>query len=103
MHLDEAGIPYERRDYFGNRFSVEELTGLFGGMGISPRDALSTRSRVYQARRDEIDQMDDRALIELMIEEPTLIRRPIVVSGDSWTIGSRKADLEQLAATVLEG
>lgn len=103
MHLDEAGISYERRDYFGDRFTVEELTELFGAMDISPRDALSTRSRVYQGRRDEIDQLDDRALIELMTEEPTLIRRPIVVSGDRWTIGSRKADLEQLAATILEG
>lgn len=100
MHLDELGISYDRRDYFGNRFTVEELSALFAEMGISPHDALSTRSRVYQARRDEVDKMDDQALIELMTEEPTLIRRPIVISDSTWTIGSRKADMERLAATL---
>lgn len=72
-------------------------------MGISPREALSTRSRVYQARRDEIDGLDDAALIGLMVEEPTLLRRPIVISGDKWIIGSRKADLEMLAKAISEG
>lgn len=98
--LDDHQITYERRDYFGNRFDVTELRALIAEMGITPRDALSTRSRVYQARREEIDQLDDETLLALMTEEPTLIRRPIVISGDTWVIGSRKADLERLASSI---
>jgi arsenate reductase (glutaredoxin) len=76
---------------------VDELRFLLDSIGMSPRDILSTRSKAYQQRRDDIDGMSDDELLAAMVEEPTLIRRPIVVSGDEHVVGSRKADLERLA------
>lgn len=69
-------------------------------MGVSPRDVLSTRSRVYQSRRDEIDALSDDELIQEMLAEPTLLRRPILLSDGAYVVGSRNADLEQFAADV---
>ena len=59
---------------------------------------LSKRSRAYQARKAEIEAMGEDELIRAMVEEPTLIRRPIVVENDSHVVGARKADLEAFAA-----
>jgi regulatory protein spx len=67
-------------------------------MGVSARDVISTRSKVYQSRRDEIDAMSESDLIRMMTEEPTLIRRPIVVADSVHVIGSRKSDLEAFAS-----
>jgi arsenate reductase-like glutaredoxin family protein len=67
-------------------------------LGISASDLLSRRSRAYQARRDELDALSDDDLIQEMVKEPTLIRRPIVVSDAAHVVGSRKADLDAFAA-----
>jgi arsenate reductase len=73
------------------------LRGVLAGAGLSPADVLSTRSRVYQARRDEIDAMDDDALLEAMVAEPTLLRRPLIVAEDMSVTGFDRKRLEQLA------
>lgn len=51
------------------------------------RDVMSLRSRVYRERRAEIDAMDDDALVAMMVEEPTLLRRPLIVSGNDIIVG----------------
>ena len=86
----------ERRDYFRDRFSVDELRSLLAELGIGPAEVLSRRSRAYQARRDEIDAMDDSALIEAMVSEPTLLRRPLIISDTGYTIGFDRKGLERL-------
>jgi regulatory protein spx len=89
-------VTVERRDYFRDRFSIEELRSLLAELGIGPADVLSKRSRAYQARRDEIDAMDDAALIGAMVNEPTLLRRPLVVSDKRYTVGFDRKGLEHL-------
>ncbi len=64
---------------------------------MTPIDVLSKRSKVYQARRDEIDAMDDGALLEAMVAEPTLIRRPLIVAGDEAITGFDRKGLTRLA------
>lgn len=98
--LANNGIEYERRDYFGQRFSESELGELFREIGAAPSDILSKRSRAYQARKDDIDAMSDSQLVTEMVAEPTLIRRPIVVGASTYVVGSRKADLEAFASAV---
>ena len=53
---------------------------------------------MYQARRDEIDALDDEALLAAMVEEPTLLRRPLIVAGDTTITGFDRKRLEQFAA-----
>jgi arsenate reductase-like glutaredoxin family protein len=38
--------------------------------------------------------MSDSELVNTMVEEPTLIRRPIVVADDAYVVGAKKSDLE---------
>lgn len=65
--------------------------------GLSPRDLLSTRSRAYRALGLAGRELSDDELIDLMVEEPTLLRRPIVVIDDRAVVGS---DRERLAAAL---
>src|SRR5215203_5432412 len=74
--LDERHVVYERRDYFRDRFTREELSGILASAGLTPRDVLSQRARAYKELVGERDLTDDR-LLDLMIEEPTLLRRPL--------------------------
>ncbi len=94
--LRESGVAFTSRDYFRKRFTRDELTGILERAGMGPRDVLSKRSKVYKARGDEIDALDDDALLDLMLEEPTLLRRPLVVGDDATILGHNPAKLTEL-------
>ena len=94
--LKSSGAEYVYRDYFRQRFSHVELVGLLTRAGLTPREILSTRSKVYQTRAAEIDSLDDDALLMLMLEEPTLIRRPVVMGSGDVVIGHSPAKLTAL-------
>ncbi len=74
--LDEHHVVYERRDYFRDRFTRDELAGVLASAGLTPRDVLSKRARAYKELVGDRELTDDQ-LLDLMIEEPTLLRRRI--------------------------
>jgi Spx/MgsR family transcriptional regulator len=96
--LKSSGATYESRDFFRNRFSRGELTAILDRIGLSAPDILSTRSRIYKDRSEEIDGLGNDALLDLMIEEPTLLRRPLVINGDTVIIGHNPKQLADLIA-----
>ena len=54
---------------------------------------LSKRARAYMQLVGDRDLSDDE-LLDLMITEPTLLRRPLVIYENSTVIGSDRAGLE---------
>ena len=97
--LAEQGATVERRDFFKQRFTVDELRGVLASAAIGPRDVLSLRSKVYKARSAEIDALDDADLLSLMTEEPTLLRRPLVIGVGGHVVGFDRAELAALVAS----
>lgn len=94
--LDERGIAYDRRDYFRNRFTRDELSSVLASAGLTPRDVLSKRARAYKELVGDREFSDDQ-LLDLMIQEPTLLRRPLAISGGDAVIGFDRKGLERIA------
>lgn len=65
------------RDFFANPFDKEELHKLLGEN--SPKDILATRSPSIKSLGLDLSTISDESLIEGMLKEPKLIKRPIVV------------------------
>lgn len=65
-------------------------------LGISPRDLLRKGEQVYRdldlGKRD----LSDDELIELMVENPDLIQRPIVVRGKKAVLGRPPENVRDL-------
>lgn len=61
--------------------SREELVDLLGRMGIGPRELLRSKGTPYAALGLDDPKFTDDALIDLMVEQPILINRPIVVTS----------------------
>ncbi len=95
--LDEHKVPYQRRDFFRDRFTCAELAGILATAGLTSRDVLSQRARAYKELVGERDLNDDE-LLDLMIAEPTLLRRPLVICVDSSVIGFDRAGLERMVS-----
>jgi arsenate reductase len=86
-----------RRDYFKEHFTVEELRGLLQSIGLTPRDVLSRRSRSYKARvSDRLDSLTDDDLLQMMVEDPTLLRRPLAVRDGQVVVGFDRPGLAAL-------
>lgn len=96
QQLKESGADYVYRDYFRQRFSRAELESMLRQAGLTPREVLSRRSKVYQARGAEIDALTDDQLLTLMLDEPTLLRRPIVIGGGEVVVGHNATKLAEM-------
>ncbi len=81
---------------FRDRLTHAELHALLERIDLAPRDVLSKRSRAY--RELGLDQRDltDAELIDLMVADPTLIRRPLIVDGAQVVVGFNRDEIETL-------
>lgn len=86
-----------RRDYFRDRFSREELDALLRRTALKPRDVLSTRSGAYRALALGSRKVDDDELLDMMVSEPTLLRRPLIVSEHGVVVGFNRDAITALA------
>lgn len=96
--LLQSGAAWQSRDFFKDRFTGDELATMLDRAGLTPSDVLSRRSKVYKARRTELEGLASDALLDLMIEEPTLLRRPVVVGDGRVVVGHNAGKLAELIA-----
>ena len=84
--LEEHGVEFRYREYKKEPLGEGELRELFAKLGLSPRDLLRRRDKAYRELGLSGDESEDR-LIELMAGHPTLLERPIGVSGQRAVVG----------------
>lgn len=94
--LKESGVEYERREYFKDRFTRDELRALLASANLTASDVISKRSKVYKERNLADADLNDEQILDLMVQEPTLLRRPIVISGDQVVVGHNEKKLREL-------
>jgi arsenate reductase len=94
--LKECAVEFDAVNYYETPLSVEELRGLINKLGISPRDLLRKGEQVYRDLGLGQREVPDDELIKLMVENPDLIERPIVVRGDKAVLGRPPENVEKL-------
>lgn len=67
-------------EYLKTPPSRDELIDLISRAGLTPRDVLRRKGTPYDALGLDDATFSDDALIDLMIEQPILINRPIVAT-----------------------
>jgi regulatory protein spx len=89
-----AGAGLIERDYARKPLTAEEINTIFGPESLA--DFLNTRHAIYKERRlaDELPARDE--LIKLILDEPNLLRRPIVRCGKQVVIGFDREALTKL-------
>jgi arsenate reductase len=85
--LEERGIAPRIVDYLKTPPSAAELKGILKTLGLRPRDLMRKGEPRYAELGLKDRDLDDDALIALMVANPILIERPIVVSGGKAAIG----------------
>ena len=85
--LEERGIGPRVVDYLKTPPSAAELKTILKKLGLRPRDLMRKGEPLYAELGLKDRDLDDDALIALMVANPILIERPIVVSGGKAALG----------------
>jgi Spx/MgsR family transcriptional regulator len=96
-YLDANGVSYDVREYFKEPFTREELESLLARASLRAPELLATRSTPYRKERLGEQQLGEGALLNRMLTEPRLIRRPILVTDDEVIVGFDRRRYEAVA------
>ena len=80
-------IDIEKRDFFKDPFSEEELKKIIKMSGKQPSEFLRKRDKMFKELDLENGKKTDSQIIKLMVKYPGLIMRPIVISGTKAFVG----------------
>ncbi len=80
--LKDSGVDFDAVDYYTDPIPKAKLEELLKKAGLKARDLLRTNEPVYKALRLAERNLNDTEIIDLMVEHPDLIQRPIVENGN---------------------
>jgi len=89
--LKESGVSFDAVNYYVDPIPKAKLRELLRKMGMSARELLRTKEDIYKKLRIGERDLTDDQILDLMVEHPDLIQRPIVEKG-SRAILARPAD-----------
>ena len=92
--LSQKKTEINERDFFKNPFSRAEIDELLHGKPASVM--FNFRSPSFKQLGLERDKLSDNELIDLMLKEPRLVRRPVVRIGDEVYFSADKSVLESI-------
>jgi arsenate reductase len=83
--LDESGQKYEIVKYLENTPTFDELKIIIKKLNIKPIEIVRRKEKVWIANFKDKTMSDDE-IIQVLISNPILIERPIVINGEKAVI-----------------
>ena len=96
--LLQNGLELEERDFFKEPFSQEEIQELASDVGIAQLFARRSPSLKKMGLADQ--DLSSEQMVSLMLQEPRLVRRPLVRIGGQLLVG---ANLKAVEAVLSSG
>lgn len=93
--LEEKGIDADVVKYLESTPTKEQLTEVLKKLNISAKELLRTGEDVYKELNLKDENNEDK-LINIMVENPILIERPIIIKGNIAVIARPIENLEEL-------
>lgn len=87
-------MEFNERDYFKEPFTRDEIESLLQGQPAS--DMFSFKSPSFKALGLKPENLKDRDLVNLMLKEPRLIRRPVVRIGRKVYFGADSKTMAEI-------
>ncbi|MFL2870021.1 MAG: arsenate reductase (glutaredoxin) [Pirellulaceae bacterium] len=85
--LQDSKVEFEVIEYLNNPPTEQELSEIVAKLGIAARDLIRQKEDEFQQLGVKQDVLSHDSAITLMVNEPKLIERPIVVTDERAVIG----------------
>ena len=95
--LDEHGIAYEDRHIVENNPTYEELKDWYGRSGLPLKKFFNTSGMLYKEMKlkDKLPTMSEDEQLQLLATNGILVKRPVIVDGDTVFTGFKAAEWEE--------
>ena len=94
--LANKGLEFQIVEYLKTPLSEIELKNLLNLLQIKPKDLVRTEEKIWQENYKNVAFTEDE-LVKIILENPILIERPIVINGKKAIIARPK----ELINTIL--
>lgn len=85
--LEEHGLEYEEKNIYHEPLTKNEIKEILMLTDEGTEEIISYRSDAYQNLETDLEDLSMNELLDLFIEEPSLIRRPIIMDDRRLQIG----------------
>jgi arsenate reductase len=93
--LDEHNVAYEFHDYKKEGIDEKTLTSWFKKLGWET--LLNRRGTTWRKLPDKTrDSINEKSAIKLMLEQPSIIKRPVLKHGSTYLVGFDELEYEKL-------
>ena len=92
--LSQKGVDLDERDFFQDGFTEDELRALIGDRSVSVY--FSYNSPSFKKMGLDRDKLSDDQLPTMMIQEPRLVRRPLIQAEGELVVGTDKKAMAEV-------
>lgn len=85
--IRDAGVEPEVVEYLKTPPSAKELDAILKMLGIEPRDLMRKGEPLYKELGLADRKLTRREALQILVDNPSLIERPIVVEGNRAVVG----------------
>lgn len=95
--LDEHNIEYTQRHIAEDNPSYEELKEWYDKSGLPLKKFFNTSGMLYKEMqlKDKLPAMSEEEQLELLAGNGMLVKRPIVIKGNTVLVGFKEAEWEE--------
>lgn len=91
--FDQYKIPYSEKNIFSIRLSKEDIYRMLANSENGFEDIISTRSKVFKEKKLDPESMSVQALVEFIIDNPSVLKRPIIINESELQVGYNNEDI----------
>lgn len=89
----EQKIPFEEKNIFGTSLREEELKDILTKSENGTDEIISKRSKVIKEQKVDVDSMTISEMIAFIRENPSVLKRPIMVDDHRIQVGYNKEEI----------
>ncbi|HAP9005214.1 transcriptional regulator SpxA [Enterococcus faecium] len=93
--LQEHQIPFVERNIFSEPLNSSELKAILQMIEDGTEEIISTRSKVFQKLNMDLDDLPLQELLELVQNNPGLLRRPIMIDDKRLQVGFNEDEIRR--------
>lgn len=95
--LDSHGVEYTARHIKEENPTYEELKDWHAKSGLPLKKFFNTSGQLYKSMqlKDRLPSMTGEEQLHLLAEDGMLVKRPLLVNGDTVLVGFRESEWEQ--------
>ncbi|MCR5787323.1 MAG: transcriptional regulator Spx [Acholeplasmatales bacterium] len=91
--MKEHNISFREKNIFTEHLTIQDLHKILKNTENGYDDIISTRSKVFAEKNLDLDNMKTSELEKLILENPSILRRPIIIDDEKIQVGYNDDDI----------